>query len=414
MQRTQTVDPHSRIKRLVGLLVLLVLLGCVAGALNAEALQRWRYRSVPTADLAAQARTHPDDLLLQEIAAERLLDADQPAEAKSLLLPLAERHPDHARISLLAGRAAWKSGDEAQGGALLHQAMERAPTNPDARFWMAEFLRSRGYTHEAQELYQEVTRLAPQYGMAWCRLGEIEREDEHYEAALEKLNRAEQLQPTADTAYHRAAVLQSLGRLPEAETAARAAYSRKQNVETASLLGQIIQVTPGVDRRREAQPYFLEAARLDPTAVETLKLLATNERSLGEHAQAVKTLRRLLRAAPAMSEGYLLLGQSYQALGKQLLARETLAIYHQLEPLETKVSRAEYRANLGKGSAPSQRDLARAYLEAGRQDMARTVLTRLLRKVPDDPSAQELLRQAQGRPTLKIAPLPPDPEGDRP
>lgn len=416
MQRNKSSNSSrsSSTRRLRFLLVLLVLLGGLAGLLNAEALQRWRYRGTPVADLVAQARTHPEDLLLLEITGERLLASDRALEARDLLLPAAESHPDRARLALLAGRAAWKSGEEARGGEFLRQAMERVPADPNARFWMAEFLRSRGYSHEAQDLFQEVTRLDPQYALAWCRWGEIEREDEHYEVALEKLERAEKLQPTADTAYHRAAVLQSLGRLAEAEAAARAAYARKRNVETATLLGQIVQLTPGPDRAREAQAYLQEAVRLDPAAVETLKLLALNQRSLGEHAAAVKTLRRMLRLAPASTDGYLLLGQSYQALGRPLLAGKCLAIYHGLEPLEVKVTRAEYQANIGKGSPPSQRALARAYLEAGRQDMARTVLTRLLRKQPEDVSAQDLLRQAQGPPTLKIAPLPPDPEGDRP
>lgn len=412
--RNSSHSPPRTARRLWLLLVLLLVLGGIAGLLNADSLLRWRYSRVPTEDLAARARTHPDDLSLLEITGARLLDAERALEAKDLLLPATERHPERLKLAILAGRAAWKSGDAPKGGELLHHAMELVPTDPDARFWMAEYLRERGYVHEAQELFQEVTRLAPHYAAAWCRWGEIELEDEHYEIALEKLDRAEKLQPTADSAYHRAVVLQSLGRLPEAEAAARAAYTRKRTADTATRLGQIVQLTPGADRGKEAQAYFREALQLKPDALETLKLLALNQRAQGEHGPAVKTLRQLLRVAPAMAEGYLLLGQSYQALGKQSLSRQVLTTYRALEPLSIRVSHAEYQANIGKGSLPTQRALARTYLDTGRQDMARTVLTRILRKAPEDAATQALLRQAQGPPTLKITPLPLDPEGDQP
>jgi tetratricopeptide (TPR) repeat protein len=412
MARSPSAASHHRFKRLAVLLLLLLALGLVAGVLNAETLARWRYGHEPTDTLVAQARTHSDDLLLVELTGERLLAEERGQEAGDLLLPAAERHPDRVRLAVLAGRAAWKLGDEARAGALLHRAVELAPTDPQARFWMGEFLRGRGYSHEALDLYREVVRLNPQFGLAWCRIGEVEREDEHNEEALAALNRAEQLDPTSDTAYHRAAALQALGRLPEAEQSARLAYQRRRTVETASLLGKIIQLTPGADRLREAQGYLREAAQLDPKAAETLKLLAINQRTLGEHAAAVKTLRRMLRVAPAMTEGYLLLSQSYQALGKHAESRQVLQTFRKLETLETRVARAEYQSNIRKGSPESQKALARTYMEVGRQDMAREVLERLLRKRPEDGEAAALLRQAQGPPTLKIAPLPADPEGD--
>jgi tetratricopeptide (TPR) repeat protein len=411
---SNTVSPRVRKRRLLGLLGLLLLLGLLAVVINADALQRWRYRDVSAGELLVAARTHPDDLLLAEIAGERLLEADRALEAKDLLLPVAERHSRSVELTLLAGRAAWKSGNEAQGGALLRQAVELAPTNAEARFWSAEFLRSRGYSHEALDLYGEVIRLNPQHGRAWCRVGEIELEDEHAEKALDALNRAEQFQPSADTAYHRAVALHALGRVPEAEQSARVAYQRRRTSETAALLGKMVQLAPGPKPMREAQGYFRQAVELNPQAIETLKLLAINQRSLGEHAAAVRTLRQMLRTAPAMADGYLLLAQSYQALGKRTQGDQVLHTYRMLEPLETAVSRAEYQSNIAKGSVPGQLGLARAYVKVGRQDLARNVLERILRKSPGHPEATALLRKAQAPPSLQIPPLPVDPEGDAP
>jgi len=416
VRRTLPDMPQSiaRGRRLPLLLLVLVSLASVALFLYGESLQRWRYQRLPTDALLVGARTHPDDLLLSEAAGERLLNAGRPLEARDLLIPLAERAPQRVSLVILAGRAAWQAGDPEAAGRLLHRAVEQAPTNPEARYWTAEFLYSRGYAGEARTLLQEVVQLSPGHGQAWCRLGEIELNDEHYERALEQLDRAEKLQPSAESAGHRAAAFRALGRVPEARVAARAAYQRGRTADNAVLLGQILQLTPNAPSLQEAQELFREAVRLNPQSVEGYKLLAINQRSQGQYQEAVRTLRRMLRVAPAVSEGYLLLGQSYQALGNKPLADAVLRIYRAMEPRETRVSRAEYQANISKGAVLAQLALVRTYLEVGRQDLAREVLGRVRRKNPEHPEVAELLRQADGPPTLKIPPLPADPEGDAP
>lgn len=416
MQCTRLVTPRlpgyrSRPGRLV---LLLLGLGVLAAGLNGEALQRWRYQRYPLEGLVAAARTHPDDLVLAEVAGERLLANGQALPARDLLLPVAQRHLERSSVLILAGRAAWMAGDAETGGALLHRAIEQSPTNPEARYWTAEFLFSRGYARDARSLLQEVVQLAPEYGAAWWRLGEIELNDEHFPQALAYLDRAERYHPTAATAHARAVALRSLGRLPEAEAAARAAYQRQASAANAALLGEILEATPGAASLSRAQTLFREAIRLDPQAVDSYKLLAVNQRSQGQHAEAVKTLRRMLRLAPAMSEGYLLLGQSYQARGQHVLAAAVLRTYRALEPYETRLSRAEYQANVRQGSVPAQLELAKAYLETGRQDLAREVLARVLRKAPQHREALALRERAAGPPTLKIPPLPRDPAGDAP
>jgi len=406
--------PAARGPRLLLLVLVLVSLAGLAFALYGEDLQRWRYQRLPTEALLLETRSRPEDLLLSETAGARLLNAGRALEARDLLLPLVERAPLRVSLVILAGRAAWQAGDPETAGSLLHRAVEQAPTNPDARYWTAEFLYHRGYAGEARSVFQEVVQLSPEYGQAWCRLGEIELNDEHYERALEQLNRAEKLRPSAESAGYRAAALRALGRVPEAKDAARAAYHRGPTAENAVLLGQILQLTPDSRSLQEAQALFREAVRLNPQSVESYKLLAINQRSQGQHQEAVKTLRRMLRVAPAVSEGYLLLGQSYQALGNKPLADVVLRIYRTMEPQETRVSRAEYQANISKGSLPAQLALARTYLDVGRQDLAREVLGRVRRKSPEHPEMAALLWRAEGPPTLKIPALPADPNGDAP
>lgn len=396
---------------------MLLLLGLLlAGALwvNGETLARWYYgRRSPEALLTA-ARQRPDDRLLTRTAAERLLEAGRPADARDVILPAAEQHPEDVVTGLLAARALWKSGEPDRAGAYFDRILQAAPANPEVRYWSAEFLFYRGYAEAAEELLQEVTQLEPDRGAAWLRLGEIALLDEHYAEAVELLDRAEKLAPNGEVARVRARALKSLGRLPEAEAAARSAVEREPTAESHQELGELLQFLGGEAKLREAQTHLERSLALNPGQAETMKQIGINHRLRGEHEKAVRLLRQALRTAPAMSEAYLLLGQSYQALGDAARSRRCLRIYSRLEPLETRVNTALYSANVSRASLPHQLRLARAYLDAGRQDLAREVLERAGRKHPDDPEIARLLRRAEGPPTLRIEALPPDPEHDTP
>lgn len=398
--------------RLRWLLIAGVCLLLTAVVVNRESLQLWVYSRLPLETVADLARHRPDDVLLARAAGGALLSHNRASEGRALLAPALERHPEDVSLQVLTAQAEFQGGSPQRAGQLLHAVLEREPAHAEARYWMAEFLHHQGYEAESRELLLEVTRLEPSRGAAWQRLGELSLNAEHYAEALDQLDHAARLSPSADVSRSRAQALKALGRLPEAEQAARDAVAREPSREALDLLGEIVAAPGTPERLRAAYPFFRQAAELPPVTSDALNLLAVNLRAQGRHAEAVQVLRRMLRASPAMSQGYLLLGQSYQALGKKELAARVLRTYARLEPLETRVSRARYQSRVRHGSVESLLALARVYLEVGRQDLAGSTLERVLRRSPESAEARTLLAQAQGPPTLKIDPLPPDPAGD--
>ena len=386
----------------------------LAAWVNRDSLRRWSYEWRAADRLLASAQAKPDNLVLVKVAGRKLLAADRSREARDLLVPIAVRHSADAELNLLAGRAALAADDPQAAGLRLKAALDAAPTDPDTRYWMAVHLYGRGYARTAAELLQEVTELNERHAGAWRILGQIALDDDNLTTALEYLERAEALEFTAEGARERASALAGLGRLKEAEEMARRALALQPDAETYSLLGETVQGAPGEAKLREAQGYFLQALELAPDDLATANLLAMNHRALGEHAPAIKVMRRLLRRAPFMPDGYWLLAQSYRSIGKDELADETLRIYQQVEPLNEKVSVAEYQIDKTRGALPEQLSLIRTYLEIGREDLARRTILQTRRSHGDSKELDDLAKQAQGPPTLRILPLPVDPEGDAP
>lgn len=358
----------------------------------------------------AASRSPHDELLVRE-AARRLLEDGRPAEARSLVEPLAAAQAGDPEVQVLLARALVETGETGRAGELLKRLLEERPEHAEARFWLAEILSRQGYEDLARDLYEEVTRIQPGHGAAWERAGELRLKSEHYAEALKRLDEAERLRPTAVVARLRGAALRSLGKTAEAEAAVRQAVQRDPADPLAHYaLGDLLQ-SRGGSSLQEAREHLETAVRLSPSA-DNLKLLAVVCRRQSDHRAAVASLRRMIELAPAAAEGYLLLGQSYQAMGRRADASRTLAIYRRLEPLEKKVSRAVYRVNITRGDPASQAALARVYLEVGRQDLARATLEKLRRRDPAHPDLPQLERRAAGPPTLKIPALPPEPQGE--
>lgn len=404
----------TRSKRSYVLVTALILLVVVLGGMNADALRRWRYARMTTSDLLTAAGREPENLGLLEAAGARLLQDGRPEEARNLLAPSARRHPDDDGLNVLAGRAAWATGHPQEANQWLFAALQANPASADACYWSALVIAARGSKTKAEALLKQAIQLDPNRGDAWSALGEIAYRAGDFPTAIDRLNHADQLTPTEPVALLRAKALKAMGRYGEAEAAARQAVARASLPQDYAILGAIVQLSPEPARLQEAQGYLRAALEKDRNNVDTLELLAISYRRLGAYGQAVRVLRRMLRCQPAMVEGYLLLNQSYRALGKPELAASALSVYQSLEPFQEQVKVAQRRVNVTGGAVPAQLQYARALLELGRRDLAGEVIREAYTKAPDSPELKTLAVLQQGPRLHPIPPLPPDPEGDAP
>jgi tetratricopeptide (TPR) repeat protein len=286
------------------------------------------------------------------------------------------------------------------------------PKDAEPHWWLGEIRREQGRTEEAEEHYRRVTEREPERGEAWLRLGARALKLNQYEPALALLDRAEKRLPTGEVAQLRARALWKLGRLEEAQVAARQAVAREPAPASLLVLGQVLAASPRTADWREAAASLQRAVDQEPRNDEARRELGLVYRQLGEHRKAVRELRAHLRLNPGAARSYLPLAQSYQALGKPELSAQVLRIYRRLEPIEIKTAQAEYRVLASREAPEARLALARTYAECGFEDRARQELQALLRAHPDDAEAAKLLARLADRRSLVIPPLPPDPEAD--
>lgn len=393
---------------------LLLILAFSALIINRDSIENWRYSKLSNDEILKSAEQQPDNVTLVSLAGKRQLDSGNSAPVKPLILSAARQHPDNAALKVLVARIELENDNLQNAGELLKQALQLEPQNEEALFWSAHQLYRRGRKQMAEEILRQVIQINPQRGDAWLKLGEISLESQDYVAALKNIQHAEKIQPTADSARFEARALFSLGRQDEAEKAARAALKREASADSYALLGRILQNAPEAAKLSEAQQNLKKALELNSGDTETMKSLAIAYRAAGKHRDAIKILRRMIRLAPAMSEGYLLLGQSYQAAGDSQKAAAVLKIFQFLSPLQKRADAARHRVIIERGSLASQLAQVRVLLALGRQDLARDVLNRAWAKAPNNAEIKKLAKQVEETPSLQIPPLPTDTSADAP
>ena len=404
---------RSRARRAGLLAGLLLLVLAVAVWANRARILRWRYEQLTTTQLFDRAREASPDPVLLAVAGERLLDAGRAADVRTILDPVVDGSRSDVRLDVLAARAAWLTGEPQRTGAILDDALKVDPGSLDARFWSAELIYSRGNRDLAERLLQEIVAVDAGRGDVWTRLGEISLQAQRYETALQRLDRAEQSRPTGRVAQLRAQTLLTLGRVPEAEAAARQAVRRQPDGESFGRLGEVL-LQAGDAAFSEARASLRKAVALDPHRTENWKQLAGTYRSRGDDRNAVRILRSMLRTNPYLPEGYLTLSQCYRSLNRPELAAAAMRTFRRLEPLQAEVDRSRHDLILAHGALESQLREGRALLALGQRDAALQVAARANAKAAGDPRVQALIRDCARPIALRLDPLPADPDGDAP
>ncbi len=113
--------------------------------------------------------------------------------------------------------AQWSAVGESSGAADATSKSVSLPTAADRVFVAALRHHKAGRTARAAELYERITRSAPEFAPAWTNLGVALRALHRYEAAVACLSRAVSLVPEDAAAHSNLAnALRSVGRLKEA------------------------------------------------------------------------------------------------------------------------------------------------------------------------------------------------------
>ena len=221
------------------------------------------------------------------------------------------------------------------------------------RFNLATGLASLGEGQSAEQEYLEAIRLRPDFAEALFNLGNLYREQQRTDEAIEYYRRS----LAANARYAKpglslAIVYQERGELAAAVAALRGVLRHNpQHVDALFRLGSLVQQ---LGNGREAVELYHRVLELKPDHAESLNNLGCTARDDDQADQAVACFRRAVAAKPEFAEAHNNLGSALQAQNK---LDEAEASY--LEALRIKPDVAEFLTNLG-----SVRHARRRYAEA--------------------------------------------------
>lgn len=217
---------------------------------------------------------------------QKVLDETQNADYKG-----------NAVIASLRGNAYLALGKKDQARASLEQALQAKPDHPEALIGLARLALSQGDVAGANRLIEQATTKNPQHVDSWLFKGDLERAQNHVDAALAAYGQVLTIKP-GDAAAHVAR-----------------AY-----------------VHIGSGKPAEAQADIDAAKKTNPNGLLVFYTQALLDFSQKKHAAALDSLQQVLRAAPEHMPSVLLAGAVQFALGSTEQAEQHLKKYLEQQP----------------------------------------------------------------------------------
>ncbi len=202
-------------------------------------------------------------------------------------------------------------------------------------------LHQQGNLSEAERLYKEVLANDAHSADAWHLLGLIEHARGEFDAALEHIGRAIQLD-NAQASFHNhlGEVFRSLDKLPEAEACCRKAVGLDSRYAIGhNTLGAILAEQGKLE---EAAISYRQAITLKPDFVQAQLNLGLALQSLGERDAAIAAFRQALALDPGLAQAHHHLGTLLHA---QARWDEAIACYRRALALQSDLAAAH--CNLG-------------------------------------------------------------------
>lgn len=220
--------------------------------------------------------------------------------------------PTAAEAGFQLARRMLAGGRHEAAAAAAEEALHRDPCHARAWCTLGAAQRHLAKMDAAREAYERAIELDPKYAQAWCNLGEWKLMRGENSSALDDFERALALDGAlVEALNNRVAALYELGRLKDAEAAARAAIERYP--EKAALHVNLGNVLLHSGKGRPAIRAFRKALEYDPACAEAHFALAS---VLGETG-------RLGAALDYLKQEIAVRGESAQRLVSLALAQKT-------------------------------------------------------------------------------------------
>lgn len=184
------------------------------------------------------------------------------------------------------------------------QAIELQPNNWRGYKGMGNFLFETGRIDEAIPYYQRITELMPDNELAFNNLGAAYYLSSQFEPATEAWQKSLQLNPTVVVYSNLGSSLYFLGRFEEAtQMYQKAVELAPEDFESWGNLGDSYRFADGLQEYaapmyRNAIKLAMELLKINPSAAETMSLVAHYQANIGEREQALQYMARATALAP--------------------------------------------------------------------------------------------------------------------
>jgi len=324
-------------------------IGLRGGNLREQIWAAWSATSsAPATDpveMEQQAREHPDDLRAQLQWGETLVKAKRLAEAVPILTHAQEIAPNDARPYAWLGIVALSGQRPDEARNLLHEALQRDPSNTTAIRALANLDAQERHLQPAIQGFERLTQLLPNDADAWQRLGLLLIGAGENYRSLDALAHAASLDPN-DLLTQGALGNMALqaGRLDQANQAYRIVLAREPNDPQAltGLARVMMRMDPSPAGLAAAEKQADLAVQVAPS-VESHKARGQIRMTRGRLQEAIEDFNACISLDPRVREPYVLLSQCYARAGKPDLARKASDAFDQLRARQLARDRAAGR-----------------------------------------------------------------------
>jgi tetratricopeptide (TPR) repeat protein len=364
---------RSRVRRLLALGAAVLCLALGVRAVTGPAAREWRLRRTSLAELERQAERRPNDALLltwlgcKRAAAEQLEGAV--AAYRRALAARAGYGP--AWVGL--GEALRRQGQEEEAFRILDAAVAREPRSAEAHAALALLYERRGDIALALETARRATQLDPDSPTGWYALGVLHHRLQQPGRSLVALRKAARLGPEEARCQHLLGeALRDFGRLEEAEPYLQRAMALAPQYSEAHLsVGQLYAA------RSPASTYLPRAVQ----ELERARELAPRDWAPSYHlgraylrqrrfVEAAAAFQRVLDLAPDYDPALLDLSRAYAGLGDEKRSRQYRESFEMASDNYQRIEAARLRLAKNPRNAALHFELARLYLERGRNRAA--------------------------------------------
>ncbi len=239
---------------------------------------------------------------------------------------------DHLRPRWLQGSIHLRKGEVEHAVVDLRAAAEDHPKDAEVRNSLAVALERQDRPLDAETVYREALRLAPDHAKAWLNLGDLLRRQRRLPEAAEAIERALAVDPRLGTQQKGRVLLGQVllegGRPDQARAALTDAL---QILDGRDLRYALASVCYHLERPDEEVGHLEQAVQLDSTFAPAWRNLGALYLRRGDLVAAEHTLNRAASLEPRSPAVYRHLGALYQRTGREKMARQAIERARRLE-----------------------------------------------------------------------------------